>query len=47
MVVHSFILSSEEVEADWFLWVKGQFGLHSEFWDSQGYVVRPRLQRTK
>jgi hypothetical protein len=28
-------------------WVRGQPGLHSEFQDSQGYVEKPCLKKSK
>jgi len=43
-VAHIFYPSTWEVEASCDLsWVWGQYGLQSEFQDSQGYTVKPHL----
>ena len=44
-VVHTFILSTLETEADRFLLVPGQPGLQDKFWDSQGYTEKPCLKK--
>ena len=38
-MTHTFNPSAREAEAGGSLWIEGQPGLHSEFRDSQGYLV--------
>jgi hypothetical protein len=45
-VAHAFNPSTQEAEADFVLWVRGQPGLQSEFQDSQGYTEKPCLEKT-
>jgi hypothetical protein len=45
MEAPAFNPSAEVVEADRPLWVPGQQGLHNEFQNSQGYIVRPCLNQ--
>jgi hypothetical protein len=40
VMVQAFDPSTQEAEADRSLWVWGQPDLHSEFQDSQRYIVR-------
>ena len=47
VVAYSFNLNILEVEVGEFLWVQGQFGLHSKFQDSQGYLERPIFLKSK
>ena len=46
MVAYTFNTNTKEAEEVDF-WVQGQPGLHSEFQDSQGYIVRPCLKKIK
>ena len=45
VVVHVFDPSTQEAEAGGSLCVQGQPGLHREFQDGQGYIVRPCLKK--
>ena len=46
VVAHTFNPSTQELEADGYLWVWGQPGLQSEFQDSQGnYTEKPCLEK--
>ena len=49
MVMYIFIFnpSTWEAEAVRSLWVPDQPGLHSEFQDSQGYIIRLCLKKKK
>ena len=44
MVLCVFDPSTQEAEADGPLWIWGQSGLHSDFQDSQSYIVRLYLE---
>jgi hypothetical protein len=47
VVAQTFNPSTWEAEAVRSLWVQGQPGLQSEFQDSQGYTVKPYLEKPK
>ena len=47
VVVHAFNPSIWETEADRSLYIRGQRGLHSEFQDSQTYIISSCLEKNK
>lgn len=46
VVAHAFNSSLQEAEAGGSLWIRGQFGLNSEFQASQGYTISKRNKFT-
>jgi hypothetical protein len=49
MIANAFNCSTLEAEAQAgeFCWVQGQPGLHSQFQDSQGYIIDSNIEKIK
>lgn len=47
VVAHTFNPSAGVAEADGFLCVQNQLGLHNEFRDSLGYIEKDAISKTK